>query len=245
MGVTVMKRTWIMTQKWDNLLFAHWPVSVQSLRPFIPDMLELDTYDGYAWIGVIAFEMSRIRLRGMPVIPWTVPFPEINVRTYVKGNAKPGVFFMTLDASNPFIIQAARLWYRLPYYRAAMAVARTEKTIMFRSERVGVDDPAAQFQGSYRPVSSPFSGEKGTIEHWLTERYTFYCKSCRTDDVFMGEIYHEPWQLQKAEVRIEHNTMADAFGIHLPQPPVLSHYSPGTEAYIWCCRKLKSRDLIL
>jgi uncharacterized protein YqjF (DUF2071 family) len=240
-----MKRTWIMTQKWDNLLFAHWPVSVQSLRPFIPEMLELDTYDGYAWIGVIAFEMSRIRLRCLPDIPFTAPFPEINVRTYVKANKRPGVFFMTLDASNPFIIQAARIWYRLPYYRASMFITRDDQQVEFQSDRIGAGVSAATFRGRYRPASSLFVAKEGTIEHWLMERYVFYCQCRYTRQVYTGEIAHEPWLLQHAETDIEQNTMTHPFHIELPKTPTLSHYSSGTQAFIGGCRRLIFQDRFL
>ncbi|MFY0543684.1 YqjF family protein [Brevibacillus sp. H7] len=227
-----------MTQKWDNLLFAHWPVSVDSLRPFVPEILELDTFDGQAWIGIIAFEMSLIRLKFFPIIPYTVPFPEMNVRTYIQVNKKPGVFFMTLDASNPFIIHAARAWYHLPYYRAKMSMEIKDRHVHFHTDRVGTTESAAMFQGSYRPVSPLFTPKEGTLEHWLTERYMFCCKSRNGQRVYMGDIYHDPWQLQEAEAVIQRNTMTEPFRLPLSKVPVLSHFSPGTQAFIWCCRKI-------
>jgi hypothetical protein len=54
-----------MYQRWHDLLFAHWPLPAESVRPLIPPELELDTFDGQAWVGVIPFWMSRVHVRGL------------------------------------------------------------------------------------------------------------------------------------------------------------------------------------
>jgi uncharacterized protein len=224
-----------MSQTWEHLLFAHWPVPAETLRRFVPLPLEVDTFDGTAWIGVIPFEMSEIRLRFLPVIPYTVPFSEINVRTYVKADGKPAVFFLTLDASNLIALRAARWWYHLPYHHAGMTIKQTTEGIYFRSERKGA---AQRFEGMYRPDSEPFTARQGTIEHWLTERYRFYC-SCRlTRRIYGGDIYHEPWWLQAAQAVIRDNTMTDLYGVEMPTAPVYLHYARGVKAWIWRCRRL-------
>jgi uncharacterized protein YqjF (DUF2071 family) len=231
-----MKPTWVVKQHWKSLLFAHWPVSADSLRPLVPDVLELDTYDGQAWIGIIPFELNLIRLRFLPVIPYTVPFPEVNVRTYVKVNGKPAVFFITLDASNPFSLQAARLWYHLPYYRAKMSLNLREDSVSFQSERMNAGHPAV-FSATYGPTSPPFFSKKGSIEYWLTERYVFACRCPRSQRVYWGEIHHDPWELQQAYVEIAANTLTDGYRLSLSKAPALVHYSRGTEAFIWRCRR--------
>jgi uncharacterized protein YqjF (DUF2071 family) len=224
-----------MSQTWEHLLFAHWPVPAETLQRFVPLPLKVDTFDGVAWIGVIPFEMSEIRLRFLPVIPFTVPFPEINVRTYVTAGGKPAVFFLTLDASNLIALSAARWWYHLPYHQAKMTIKRTEEGIYFRSERTGA---AQRFEGTYSPNSEPFTARQGTIEHWLTERYRFYCSCRSTHRVYGGDIYHEPWRLQAAQAVIRENTMFDAYGLGLPKDPLHLHYARGTKARIWRCRRM-------
>src|SRR5690349_15567099 len=99
---------WIMHQNWHDLLFAHWPVPVETLRPLIPAGLSLDTYNGEAWLGLIAFNLSGIRLRGLPPVPFTCQFVELNVRTYVIRDGKPGIYFLSLDASNALAGAIAR-----------------------------------------------------------------------------------------------------------------------------------------
>ncbi|UYZ11737.1 DUF2071 domain-containing protein [Brevibacillus sp. WF146] len=224
-----------MTQTWDDLLFAHWPVPAERIRQFVPPPLEVDIFDGMAWIGVIPFEMSEIRLRFLPVIPYTVPFPEINVRTYVIAGGKPAVFFLTLDASNPVAIRAATWTYHLPYYPAGMTIKRTAAGIDFHSERKG---GVQRFDAIYRPTSEPFTARPGSIEHWLTERYRFCCVCRRTQRIYGGDIYHEPWRLQVAQAVIRENTMADLYGAEMSKAPVHLHYAQGVKAWIWRCRRM-------
>src|SRR5205823_6175894 len=86
---------WTMTQTWHDLLFAHWPLPPDALRSLVPPELEIDTFDGNAWLGIIPFRLSGVRLRGWPEVPLVANFPEINVRTYVTHGGKPGVFFLS------------------------------------------------------------------------------------------------------------------------------------------------------
>src|ERR1019366_9762841 len=109
---------WVMTQRWNDLLFAHWPVPASSLAALLPDGLQVDTFAGSAWLGVVPFCMDRIRLRGLPSIPGTRSFPELNLRTYVRDpkTGTSGVFFLSLDAGNLLAVAFARSMYSLPYY---------------------------------------------------------------------------------------------------------------------------------
>lgn len=109
-----------MKQIWHDLLFAHWPLPPAVMRPLIPEQLSLDRFDGYCWVGVVPFHMSGIRRRGLPALPGLSRFPELNVRTYVIYGGKPGVYFFSLDAANLPAVRAARTFYHLPYFHAAM-----------------------------------------------------------------------------------------------------------------------------
>ncbi len=95
---------WVMAQSWRELLFAHWRIPVEALRPLVPAELELETWDGSAWLGVVPFLMAGVRPRGVPALPRLSAFPEINVRTYVKVESKPGVWFLSLDAANSLAV---------------------------------------------------------------------------------------------------------------------------------------------
>lgn len=223
---------WIMRQTWHDLLFAHWPVAPEHLRPLMPAALPLDTFAGQAWVGVVPFRMSGIRLRGLPPLPGVSQFPELNVRTYVQVGGKPGVYFFSLDAANLLAVWGARIGFALPYFHAAMQCAEEEGRIHYASRRYGTSN--AEFFGHYRPATPPVLAQPGSLEHWLTERYCLY--TTRGSRVFRGEIHHEPWPLQAAESEIATNTMAAAAGITLPDSPPLLHFARQLDVLIWPIR---------
>src|ERR1700682_5420336 len=144
---------WIMAQSWHDLLFAHWQVNAAALRPHIPAQLAIDTFEGKAWLGVVPFRMSGVRLRWTPALPWLSAFPELNVRTYVTAQDKPGVWFFSLDAANAVAVAAARLSFHLLYFNARMRCEEREGWIHYLSERTDRGAPAAILEGRYRPLS--------------------------------------------------------------------------------------------
>ena len=147
------RRPWAIRMIWHDLLFAHWPVNARELREQLPPGIELDTFDGQAWIGVVPFHMSGIRPRGLPPLPWLSAFPELNLRTYVVAEGKPGVWFLTLDATSRFTIAVARRFFHLPYRHARIACRPTrDGWIDFRSERRDRHFPPAKFAARYRPL---------------------------------------------------------------------------------------------
>ncbi len=130
-----MSGPWIMAQSWHDLLFAHWKVDAAVLRPHVPAELEVDTFEGQSWLGVVPFRMSGVRLRWTPALPWLSAFLELNVRTYVTAQGKPGVWFFSLDAANPVAVAAARLSFHLPYFKARMTCGDVDGWIQYQSER--------------------------------------------------------------------------------------------------------------
>ena len=145
----------MMAQIWHDLLFAHWSVPIAALRSQIPASLEIDTFDGAAWLAVVPFRMSGVRLRGTRAIPWLSSFPELNVRTYVKRNGKPGVWFFSLDAANAIAVEIARRWFHLPYFRAAMHIQKRGDWFEYSSVRNHPGAPPAELSVKYRPIAPP------------------------------------------------------------------------------------------
>jgi uncharacterized protein len=228
---------WIMAQSWHDLLFAHWPVSTNILRPVVPQPLEIDVFSGQAWIGVVPFRMTGVRPRAVPPLPWISSFPELNVRTYVRAQGKPGVWFFSLDAANPLAVAVARASFRLPYYRADMACRESGEWISYRSERKHRGASPANFAAKYRPLGPSFSPQPGTLVHFLTERYCLYAQDSR-NRLCRCEIHHPPWQLQRAEADIQHNGMASASDITLPALEPLLHFARRQDVLIWPLRLL-------
>jgi uncharacterized protein YqjF (DUF2071 family) len=221
-----------MTQTWHDLLFVHWPLPPDALRPAVPAGLEIDTFNGSAWLGIVAFRLSAIRLRGLPEVPFTSHFPEINVRTYVTHGDKPGVYFMSLDADNRLAIALAKPWFRLAYHLSRIRYEECAEGIRFHSRRLERNSPGADFTATYGPCGPVFKARPGSLEHWLTERYCYYSAG-RSGKLYRCDIRHTPWQLQRAQAQITTNTMALSHGIELPgtEPSLL--YARHMKALIW------------
>jgi uncharacterized protein YqjF (DUF2071 family) len=220
---------WVMTQTWNDLLFAHWPVDAAALRERIPKTFELDLFDGQAWLGVVPFHMTNVAPRFVPALPWVSAFPELNVRTYVRVDDKPGVFFFSLDAGNPVAVGAAKTLLNLPYYSAEMKVG-AGNPIHYSSRRLS--EPHAQLEATYRGLGDRRPPGRGTLEYFLTERYCLYA----VDHKFRAyrlDIHHPPWPLESAEAEITVNTMAEAAGIRLPSQAPLLHFSKRQDMVCW------------
>lgn len=223
---------WVMAQSWHDLLFAHWPIEAATLRRHIPSALEIDTYEGRAWLGVVPFRMSGVRLRGTPALPWLSAFPELNVRAYVVAEGKPGVWFFSLDAGNPIAVAIARAWFHLPYFRARMSCEERDGWIVYKSGRAHRGAPCGVFNGRYRPAGEAYVARAGSIEHFVTERYCLYAADAG-GRIFRGEIHHGPWRLQNAEAELISNTMPEADGIYLPPQKPLLHFARRQDMFAW------------
>jgi uncharacterized protein len=227
------RRPWIMLQTWHDLLFAHWALTPEKIRPLVPQELELDLHEGQAYGAVVPFWMSGIRARWTPPLPGLSRFAELNVRTYVRRQGIPGVYFFSLDAASRMAVRGARWGYGLPYFFARMSIEDAKKSAgMFHYTSRRLEDPRpAEFVGSYRAISAPRTSQPGSLEHFFTERYCLY--TVDRARVSRGYIHHLPWQLQNAEAEIEVNTMAQAAGIKLPKSKPLLHFSRLLEVLIW------------
>jgi uncharacterized protein YqjF (DUF2071 family) len=184
------------------------------VRRLVPAELPLDVIDGDAWIGVTPFEVRGLRLRALPPVPGVSRFPELNVRTYVTLDDKPGICFFRLYAGSRLAVAGARATYRLPYVHARMGVAADAGRTAYRCET-----RAAAFAGRYGPVGPVAPAGPGTLEHRLTERYSLY--TVDRGRVLRADIEHAPWPLQAAEAAIENNTMGAPLGIELAGEPLL------------------------
>ena len=227
----VPQRPWLMGQTWRDLLFTHWEVGSDELSSLIPAPLELDEYEGGAWLGITPFEVTGLRPRGAPPPPLVSRFLELNVRTYVRWNDQPGIFFFSLDCTSASAVAAARRGYLLPYFRASAAIDRRGSQVRFDLERSAAGDarPAA-WRATYRPTGPRLPITEGSLERWLTERYCLYV--VRDGRVLRGDIHHRPWPLHPALAEIEENTMTAPLGIELRGAPRL-HFSARQDTLFW------------
>jgi hypothetical protein len=220
------RRSWLQAQTWEHLLFAHWRASEEALRDHVPDELPLDSFDGSFWLGLTPFRVDALRLRGTPPVPGLSSFLELNVRTYVTYEGKPGVWFFSLDAESRLAVEAARRTYALPYHHASMRAHHLGEAVDYVSRR---RDDGHRFDGRYRPTGVAAPPQAGTLEHFLTERYCLY--TMRDGELFRAEIHHLPWRLQPAEAELRENTMLPP-GIELEGQP-LFHFSERQDVVIW------------
>lgn len=218
---------WTWRQSWRDLLFVHWPVPAEALRPLVPPALELETFDGTAWIGVVPFRMTGVMRRPLPDVPGLSAFPELNVRTYATRGGKAGVWFLSLDATNPLAVWAARRFFFLPYHRARMSLELRGDEIRYRSRR-----PNAEFAAAYRPTSAPYLSKTGSLEHFLTERYCLYAVA-PDGSLWRNDVHHAPWPLQAAEASIEQNTMLEVHGVAVKGPPATLHFAGCVDVVVW------------
>ena len=227
----VPNTNWVMAQEWHNLLFAHWPVRPEALRQILPAGVKPDLHGGHAWLGVVPFEMRGVRFRGLPAIPGTSRFPELNVRTYVRYNGKPGVWFFSLDAANSLAVAVARAWFHLPYFHARMSCQQGSGATEYASTRTHHGAELAEFRASYRPTGSAVHPQPGSLEHFLTERYCLFSRNSH-GQIFVGEIHHPPWSLQSAEAQFVTNTMSEQVSIPLDGTPIL-HFAKRQDVVVW------------
>ncbi len=226
------KKGWIMFQPWYDVLFAHWPLPAEALRPRLPAGLELDTYDGQAWLGVLAMRMKGIRPRGLPPVPILSSLTQVNVRTYVVYRGVPAVLFFGLYASSLLASLGARIFFSLPYYRADVSIRAGGQGLRLDCRAWEAGPNRAQLHGTYRPVSDAFWPAQGTLEYWFAERYRLYTAG-PGGRLYYGDIAHEPWSLQRAELSIAENTLPAAHGLPSPAGEPVVCYSRGREALIW------------
>jgi uncharacterized protein YqjF (DUF2071 family) len=222
------ERPWVQAQSWIDVAFLHWRFEPAALQRLVPESVELQVHDGSAWLGITPFLVTGFRVRGVPPLPFVSRFPELNVRTYVTHEEKPGIWFFSLDAASTLAVEAGKRLYKLPYTRAQMRYERDADDVQLEASRTG-----AAFNARYRGDGDLFPAERGSLEEFLTERYCLY-----TEDggrLYRAEIHHPPWQLQEGEAHVSINTMAP-----LPLPDTEPHVllSPRQDVVIWSLDEL-------
>lgn len=229
--------SWAISMSWHDLLFMHWPVPAGVLRPLIPDALSLDTFDGDAWLGVVPFRMSGVRPRFLPGVPWLSAFPELNLRTYVTAGGRPGVWFFSLDATNPVAVRLARAAFKLPYFDAQMSTSLVGGEVRYSSRRTHPGAPPAEFVARYAPTGGPFESGPGSLENFLTERYCLYSAG-KKGDVYRGDIHHQLWPLRPAEVEVRSLAMTQQIGLAAPLSEPVLHFAERLDVLAWPPRKI-------
>ena len=215
-------------QRWDDLLFLHWELPPDALRPLVPERLEVDTFEGRAFVSLTPFTVRGARLRGLPRLPALSDFHEINVRTYVHlGGEDPAVWFFSLDAASALAAALARASLRLPYCYARIRRGSDGKQRTYQATRVLPSAPAT-LAASWTPAGDASPARPGTLEHFLTERYLLFSRAFGRK-LFRLQVHHAPWPLHAVERLEVSQTLSAADGVPLLRGPPLSQWSEGVD----------------
>lgn len=221
-----------MYQTWRDLLFVHWAYDPAVIQATLPDRLTVDTWDGKAYVGIVPFFMRRIRPPYVPPIPGVSWFLETNVRTYViDETGTAGVWFYSLDANQWLAILVARLFFRLPYFRAWMRAKKQKNSVAYRTRRWRA---AQETRIDYAGVGEMRPAEPSTFEFWLIERYILFAQTWR--GLRLGKVWHEPYDIT-TDVSWEAQHLTTLLTLnHLPdpeRPPDHVCYSPGVSVNVF------------
>jgi len=230
----------VMYHKWRDLSFLHFPIDAAELRSVVPEELEIDTFPDAngvdkAWVGLVPFWMTGVRVPWLPAIPGLSTFPETNLRTYVhRKGTNPGVWFFSLDAANRIACAAARKTYGLPYFWASMRVHRDANKINYESRRRSSSEAFCKMttlvgeeMGEARP---------GTLEFFLVERYLLFSKF--RGQIVTAQVHHKPYQLNRLSVLSYRQTICEADGV--PDRPMQHFlYSPGVDVEVYAVQKTR------
>lgn len=235
----------VMNMRWSQLLFAHWPVDLERMASVVPPALEVEAYEGSAWVGVVPFLMSHVRGAGLPRIPGTHRFPELNVRTYVRprgtsgDDARSGVYFFSLDASNRLAVEGARRLFHLGYVHARMSIEGDDTRRRFASTRVDRRWPAADFRAEWSvrgPAREVKSGDG--FDDWATSRWRLFSVD-RRGRAYRGEIDHPAWRLAPADADLDPDPLLKAAGLGPAHgPPRLAAAEP-VDVRAWLIRRVR------
>ncbi|MDQ3803456.1 MAG: DUF2071 domain-containing protein [Acidobacteriota bacterium] len=221
----------LMRQWWGKLLFMHWPVAPKLLRPLVPPMLSIDTFEGQAWVGVVPFTMWGVRPYVTPPFPGLSAFHELNVRTYVHFDGVPGVIFLSMDINSPVAAWCARQFFFLPYYHARMSLRQRDRTIDYASDRVAADPGPAAFRATWTFDEPLPQSEPDSLAFFLTERYCLY--TAYREQLYRLRVSHAPWPLRRAALASHDSTVLEALGLPAPPGDPLLHYADALKVDIF------------
>ncbi len=217
---------WAWAQHWSDVLFLHWAVPAAAVQARLPPPLEVDTYEGQAWVSLVAFRL-RVRPRRLPYLPGLSDLVELNVRTYVHLHGQPGIAFLSVHGDNTWAMYIARQVTPMPYTKAAMHYRRRNNQFQFRAR--GTPSAGLDLAVAFAPHGSEGATLAGSLSAWLLERYRLFAPD-RAGVLQQAEVVHLPWLVQKVEVRIDANTAGERLGLALPATPHLAHFSAGVPA---------------
>lgn len=228
----------VMRQRWEELLFLHWEVNPEVIQATLPAGLEVDTFEGKTYLGIVPFFMRNVRPAVLPAVSWLSNFMECNLRTYVIGPEGPGVWFYSLDCNQPLAVEVARSLFHLPYFHAEMSVEREDvgwiryETSMSYKPSLGLKQRQSVFR--YKGGNDFTEAAEESLDFFLLERYQLYASSFRKNRLYAGRVWHHPYKMSEVEVDQMDHQLIEVAGFNSPErDPEWIHYSPGVDVSIF------------
>lgn len=224
------QRDWTWSQAWRDVLFLHWEVDERPLLEHLPAALEIDRWQGSTWISAVAFRLSKVRLHGLPPIPLCTDFQELNLRTYVRYQGEPGIYFLRMYADSRVAVTAARWLTPLPYCFAPMK-CRCEGGVW---QLVCGDRPTGQamlLAGQFQPQGNAQRAAEESLDAWLVERYRAFVPD-RYGRLHWMEVAHPPWEIDPVSANVKSAGCAAPFGVAVDSATSHCHFSSGVESLI-------------
>ncbi len=206
-------------QRWEDVLFLHWCIGAEALRAHVPPALEIDTFDGSAWVSAVIFRL-RSRLRGMPHFPIVSGLSEVNLRTYVRGAGSTGIWLLSVRADNRIAARVARWLTPIPYAYAPMHYGPAADGFAYRDSQSAL---------TFRPTGTEIAARKGSLDEWLLERYRLFAGVPPTQ-LQQAVVAHESWIVRAVEVADWVGDFGIGTGLELRRRPDAAHFSTGVEA---------------
>ncbi|PYZ92643.1 hypothetical protein CR194_13325 [Salipaludibacillus keqinensis] len=230
------KNKWVAYQQWEDILFLHWPVDVETLRPHVPEELELDTHDGNSWISILAYVSTDNKAKKFGRTLTSSSIHQVNVRTYVKYGEESGVYFFSMEADHKAAVKASRSLAGLPFYQADLKHSKKDEGFRIQSTRTHSGEKGLQFKCSYKPSGEAHSPEPGSLEHWLTERNQLL--RVKGKKVSKSTIDYKPWKIRPADVKITKNQLLDFLPVDLTNKEPIVYYGKKKGVYFYDFNKI-------
>jgi uncharacterized protein len=220
----------VMFQTWSRVTFLHWAYPASTIRALVPAALEIDLFEGRAWVTLTPFWLRDLRAPGIPALPWISSSPETNVRTYVRGpDGRPGIWFFSLDFARLPAVGFARAVYRLPYMWSRMGLHTTRKSMRYRGRRRW-GGPPSRYDIEVEPVRPLAEPDVSPLDNFLTARWILFTFLGRA--LAAASVEHPPWPLWSVRVRHMQENLLAAAGIPAPEDAPHAHFSPGVRTRI-------------